>query len=379
MSQRIHVATRKGLFTVDRSQTGWTITHVAFLGQNANMVRYDARDAHLYVALDHGHFGVKLHRSSNEGETWEECGVPVYPEFTDEDRRRQEEAGEVGARRDFSSLKEIWELTPGGADQPGVMWAGTIPGGLFRSADRGANWELIESLWNRDDRWNWFGGGKDHPGIHSVAVRPTDSRHLTVGISCGGAWVSEDGGETWECRATGMRAEYMPPEQAGEPNVQDPHRLVQCPADPDALWVQHHNGIFRSTDGGRQWHEIDNPSPSGFGFAVVVHPENPDEAWFVPGVKDECRVPVDGKLVVSHTTDGGQSFELLDRGLPDRHCYDIVLRHALDIDRSGENLVMGSSTGGLWVSENGGADWQCVSSNLPPIYCARFAHASEAA
>ncbi|GAB5439894.1 MAG: exo-alpha-sialidase [Fuerstiella sp.] len=373
MSDQIYLATRKGLFTLERSSTGWSVAKGDFVGQTCNMLVHDRRDQTLYVAFDHGHFGVKLQKSTDGGNSWKECGVPVYPEFTEEDRKKQAEAGEVGARRDFSSLKEIWELTPGGEDQPGVLWAGTIPGGLFKSEDRGESWTLMESLWRRDERWQWFGGGKDHPGIHSVCVHPQNSQHITVGVSCGGAWCSEDGGATWECRADGMRAEYMPPDLAGDPNIQDPHRVVQCRLSPDHLWAQHHNGIFRSTNAGRKWTELQDVQPSAFGFAVVVHPHKPDTAWFVPGVKDECRVPVDGRFVVTRTQDGGESIEQLTTGLPQEHCYDIVFRHALDIDDSGDCLVMGSSTGNVWTSEDGGDSWQQVSNHLPPVYCARFA------
>ncbi|MCA9093025.1 MAG: exo-alpha-sialidase, partial [Planctomycetaceae bacterium] len=268
----------------------------------------------------------------------------------------------------------IWELVPGGADEPGTLWAGTIPGGLFRTKDRGQTWEMIKSLWDRDDRWHWFGGGKDSPGIHSVAVHPQNSKQLTIAISCGGVWVTKDAGETWEHRTHGMRAAYMPPEQAFEPNAQDPHRLVHCPADPNALWVQHHNGIFGSTDGGMNWKEFTDVQPSVFGFAVVVHPHDPKTAWFVPGVKDECRIPVDGKLTVTRTRDGGASFESLRNGLPQTHCYDVIFRHGLDVDESGNRLAMGSSTGSLWISENGGDDWACLNSHLPQIYSVRFSH-----
>ena len=148
--------------------------------------------------------------------------------------------------------------------------------------------------------------------------------------------------------------------------------MVQCAAAPDHLWVQHHNGIFRSTDCGRNWEEIEEAGPSVFGFAVVVHPEQPDTAWFVPGVKDECRVPVDGRMVVTRTRDGGKSFETLSRGLPETPAYDLVYRHALDIDTSGDVLAFGSTTGNLWVSEDQGDSWQCLSNNLPPIYVVRF-------
>ena len=136
--------------------------------------------------------------------------------------------------------------------------------------------------------------------------------------------------------------------------------------------MQHHNGVFRSTDNAESWQEVANVQPSVFGFGVAVHPRDPLTAWFVPAVKDECRVPVDARLVVARTRDGGQTFEVLRNGLPQEHCYDLVFRHALDIDASGERLAIGSTTGGLWVTEDGGDLWTCVSTHLPPVYAVRF-------
>src|SRR5437762_1724541 len=98
-----------------------------------------------------------------------------------------------------------------------------------------------------------FGGGAELPGLQSLCVDPRDARHVTVAGSCGGVWLTRDGGTSWECRAQGMRAAYMPAERQYDPHVQDPHHLVQCRAEPDALWVQHHNGVFRSTDGAASW------------------------------------------------------------------------------------------------------------------------------
>ena len=136
--------------------------------------------------------------------------------------------------------------------------------------------------------------------------------------------------------------------------------------------MQHHNGVFRSTDGSMSWREIENVPPSAFGFAVAVHPEEHDTAWFVPGVSDEHRIPVDGKVVVSRTRDGGESFNVLTKGLPQEHAYDLTFRHALDIDESGDRLAFGSTTGSLWVTEDGGDSWETVSTHLPPVYCVRF-------
>lgn len=147
--------------------------------------------------------------------------------------------------------------------------------------------------------------------------------------------------------------------------------MVQCAGAPDRLWVQHHCGIYISRDASESWQDV-KAQPSSFGFGVVVHPREPDTAWFVPGIKDEKRIPVDGKLVVTRTRDGGKSFDVLRKGLPQSHAYDLVLRHALAIDRSGDRLAFGSTTGGVWVSEDQGDSWANVSHSLPPVYAVRF-------
>ncbi|WP_428421748.1 WD40/YVTN/BNR-like repeat-containing protein [Methylibium sp.] len=362
MSNRLWIATRKGLLGWHRDTAGWVPDTAAhFLGDPVSQVLHDARDGALYAALNLGHFGCKLRRSDDGGANWHELPAPAYP-------KKPEDSDDPTPW----DLKLIWSLAAGGADQPGVLWAGTLPGGLFRSADRGASWALVESLWQRPERREWFGGGYDHPGIHSILVDPRDSRRLLLGISCGGVWRSEDGGASWALSAQGMRAAFMPPERAYEQNIQDPHRVVQCAAAPDTLWAQHHNGIFVSHDGARSWQELERAGPSVFGFAVAVHPREPGMAWFVPAVKDECRVPVDGRLVVTRTRDGGMCFETLARGLPPAPAYDLVYRHALVVDASGERLAMASTSGNLWLSENGGEDWRCLSTHLPPVSALAF-------
>lgn len=358
MAARLNVATRKGLFTFEKHEMGeWSPAATAFLGEPVTISLTDPRNGDRYAALNLGHFGVKLHRAAAGG-GWEEIAAPKFP--------KSENEGEG------VSLEQVWALAPAGADRPGTLWAGTIPGGLFKSEDRGESWRLIESLWERPERAQWFGGGYDHPGIHSICVDPRDSNRVLVAVSCGGVWETRDDGASWQLLGEGLRAAYMPPDRAFDPTVQDPHYLVCCPAKPDMAWIQHHNGIFRSTDGGRCWREITDVKPSAFGFAVAVHPRDPNTAWFVPAVKDECRVPVDGKLVVTRTRDGGNSFDILDCGLPGKNAYDIVLRHALAVDGSGDVLAFGSTTGNLWISENQGDSWSCLSTNLPPINAVRF-------
>jgi hypothetical protein len=354
MTDRLHVASRKGLFCFERRHGRWQAGPPAFLGEPVTAVLTDPRDGAIYAALRLGHFGVKLHRSEDGGTTWAELAPPAFPS-------QPETSGEP------PTVDMVWTLEAGGPGEPGVLWAGALPAGLFRSTDRGETWSLVESLWNVPERAEWFGGGYDHAGIHSIHVDPRDATALTVGISCGGVWKSADSGAGWTLAGTGLRADYMPPAKADDRAIQDPHRLAHCPADPDTVWCQHHNGIFLSRDGGVNFETIAPVAPSAFGFAVAAHPHDRDTAWFVPAVKDECRVPVDGRFVVTRTTDGGRSFETLSAGLPDGQSFDLVYRHALDVDDAGRTLAMGSTTGNLWISANGGETWRQISANLPPI------------
>ena len=333
------------------------------------MLLPDTRDGSLYAALNHGHFGNKFHRSDDGGATWAQVATPAYPPRPE---GRPAGVNAMGSPEPAWTLSLVWSLEAAGPDRPGAPLVRHRPGGPVPLRRPRRSHGARPPALGRPGPLQWFGGGMDVPGIHSVCVDPRDSRHVAVGVSCGGVWATRDGGDTWACRADGMRAEYMPPPLQNSPNAQDPHRVVQSPSDPDVFWAQHHNGIFRTTDGAASWHEITAAALSAFGFAVAVHPRDPDTAWFAPGTSDQHRIPVDGKVVVSRTRDGGRTFDVLRDGLPQRHAYDLTLRHALDVDDTGDVLAFGSTTGSLWVSEDAGDHWSCVSTHLPPVYCVRF-------
>jgi len=363
MSDRMLVATRKGLFTLaktnnksnNKANGSWSVARNDFPGIPVTASLRDARDGALYAVLKHGHFGSKLHRSDDDGASWQELAAPAFPADAD----------------GSPALFQVWTIEAGGADQPGRLWAGALPAGLFRSDDRGEHWELVRALWNVPERAKWFGGGYDDAGIHSISPDPRDSRGVCVAISCGGVWDTRDDGGSWSLRGDGLVATYMPPELAGVKETQDPHRVARCAAAPDTMWMQHHCGIFRSTDAGATWTQMKLPGDD-FGFAVAAHPKDPLTAWFVPAIKDEMRLPRDGALAVTRTRDGGRTFETLRAGLPQRDAYDLIYRHGLDVDREGRRLAMGSTTGALWVSENAGDSWSLVNAHLPPIYAVRW-------
>ena len=362
---RMLVSTRKGLFVVEGTGAGAQVVAEHFVGDTVVLSLTDRRDGTWYAVLDHGHFGVKMHRSRDEGATWQEIGVPEYPtrpaDATDRDM--------WGNARKWA-LITAWSLEAA-LDCDGALWCGTIPGGLFRSDDRGESWHIVESLWNHESRPRWHGGGLDHPGIHSICVDPRDPRCVVVAVSIGGVWRSRDAGATWTPHTDGMAAGYVPPKHAHRPDVQDPHCVVQSPSHPEVFWCQHHMGIWRSDDDLASWKEV-HAKPSSFGFPVAVHPTDPDMAWFVPADSDQKRSPIGGSVVVTRTRDGGKTFDVLTDGLPQRYAYDLVYRHALDVADDGNSLAFGSTTGNLWVTDNQGDQWHTVSNYLPPVYAVRY-------
>ncbi len=358
MSQdRAWIATKKGLFELRLHGGLWGIARVSFLGEPVTMLLPPADgDVRMLASLTTGHYGTKVHASDDAGQSWHEVATPTYPTQPE------------GAQGPPWKLVQLWALELA----HGTVWAGTLPGGLFRSTDFGRSWQLVESLWQRPERLEWMGGGYDVPGIHSICPHPTHAGELLVGISCGGAWATADDGATWALAAHGMRANFMPPEMADNPNIQDAHRIVRCPGAAERFWCQHHGGIWRSTNNAASWQEVEGVPLSSFGFAVAVHPQDADTAWFAPGEADQRRVPVHAAMAVNRTRDGGRSFESFRSGLPQQHAYDLIYRHGLAVADDGLHLLMGSTTGGLWASADAGEHWLAVSQNLPPIFALRF-------
>ena len=222
MADRVHVATRKGLFELARGRGVWEVGDVQFLGDPVSAVLAGA-DGAVYAALDLGHFGAKLWRRDSAG-TWQELAAPVFPP----------KPAEAGDDPHPWSLGKIWVLEDGGV--AGRLWAGTMPGGLFRSDDGGRSWSLNEPLWHMPERRRWSGvAGGEQPGIASVLIDPRDPADIRIGVSTAGVWASTDGGGSWHNINRGMYAEYMPPELREEPIAQDVHRLAQCCAHPEIV------------------------------------------------------------------------------------------------------------------------------------------------
>ncbi|MGE0633874.1 MAG: WD40/YVTN/BNR-like repeat-containing protein [Pseudobdellovibrionaceae bacterium] len=344
------LATRKGLIVMKPVASGWDVEKAHFDGVKVTYVVADSKKAGwVWAGLNHGHWGPKLHVSKNKGKTFEEVATPTFPESGKD------------------KLREIWAVT---RDSKGRIYVGTDPAALFYSDDDGKSWTLLPGFYNIDTRDRWVSGGTEGACAHSILINPEDDNNMIVGISVGGVLETKDRGKTWKYITKGMKAYFMP--NPDEEVTQDPHLVERAPSNPNVLWQQNHCGIYKSENGGQDWKELNKAKgvKSAFGWAVAIDEKNADIAYTIPALSDETRVPVQKKLIVQKTTNGGKSWKVISKGLPQKHCYDIVLRHALS--KNNKNLIFGSSTGHVYFSKNEGESWKQLKHQFAPIYAVKF-------
>jgi photosystem II stability/assembly factor-like uncharacterized protein len=349
MGLAILVGTRKGLFVLegDEERRTWTIKEPTLEGWDVFHAIVDPRDGTLYACTNSFVYGPTVHRSSDQGATWEHAEQLGLPEGGD------------------LTLEKTWHVEPGRESEPGTLWLGGAPGVLFRSSDGGMSWDVVESLLEHPTRERWQPGAGGMC-THSIQLDP-ESDTMYVGISAAGVFRSEDGGETWTPANKGTAADFMPDDKFPEVG-QCVHKLLLHPGQPGRLWQQNHCGVYRSDDRGENWDRLEgNGLPSGFGFPLALDPQNPDVAYVIPEEGAENRVTCNGELGVYRTDDGGKSWAKTSNGLPER-AWIAILREGASYDRlDPAGVYFGTQSGSVFVSANEGEEWVEVASQLPPI------------
>ena len=356
------VGTKKGMWLgrsdESRREWEWEGPHFPMQGVYSTMVDKRGGSTRLLAGSASSWFGPQVYRSDDLGQTWEETpnGALRFPEDT-------------GA-----TLASVWQLQPGSAaGDDAVVWAGTEPGAVFRSTDRGETFELVRGLWDHPQRAEW-GEGYGGQAFHTLLPHPTDPDRVLAAISTGGVYVTEDGGETWAASNTGVKAEFMPGERHYPEFGQCVHKVARDSADPERLYLQNHGGVYRSDDGGATWNDIAPGLPTEFGFAMVAHPHRGDTAYSFPISDAGARWPVDAKARVARTTDAGRSWELLgEGGLPDEY-YAAVMRDAMCADdHEVAGLYVGGRNGSVFCSPDEGETWAEIHRDLPDVLVVRAA------
>ncbi len=353
------VGTMKGAFIIssDGSRKRWKVDGPHFPGESVYAVAYDERGgrSRTLVGTRSFHWGSTIRLSDDFGKTW------TGPER--QSVRFPEASG--------LSLVQVWQITPGLIDEPDVLWCGVEPAALFRSGDAGESWEAVDGLLSHPHRPQWMPGGGGL-ALHTIVIDPRDRRRMAIAISSGGFYRTDDGGQSWRPRNIGVRAVFLPNKQ---PEFgQCVHKVVHHAARPERLFLQNHWGLYRSDDWGDSWQDVANGVPSDFGFAMEMHPHDPETVYIVPLQSDAFRVVAEAKLRVFRTEDAGRSWKPLTRGLPQVNAFESVLRDGLTADTlDPAGLYFGTRSGKLFASSDQGESWKEIADALPPICCVKAA------
>jgi photosystem II stability/assembly factor-like uncharacterized protein len=352
------IGTSKGLFRAeaDAGRRVWQLEGPQLAGYEVYHAITDPREpGAAYAGVRHEVWGVHIHRSLDGGHTWEL--LPAAPHYG----RDSSAAAATGP----AGLAAIWHLAPGHASEPGTLYAGIEPAGLFVSRDRGAGWEPVPALNEHPTRRNWQ-PAKGGLALHSIHVDPRDRRRIYVAVSAGGVYRSDDAGLSWKPVNRGVRADYLPETRPESGHCV--HRMVLHPKRPDRLYQQSHSGTYRSDDRGESWSEITAGLPSDFGYAVTADPRDPDTVYTIPEESSHVRMTVGGAITVYRSRDAGATWAPLTRGLPRRNAHVTILREAIASDGLDPcGVYFGTSSGHLFASRDGGDAWEIIAGFLPRI------------
>ena len=382
---RVLVGTRKGAFilTSDAKRQQWDISGPFFTGWEIYHLKGSPVDPNrLYASQSSSWFGQIIQRSDDGGKTWHQPGTPPgEPTTTPEGMPKGEsnkfvydtsaETGKPLTTHQWYDgtphpweFKRVWHLEPSLTD-PDTVYAGVEDAALFRSTDGGKSWQELSGLRGHGSGPHWQPGAGGMC-LHTILLDPSNSKRIFTAISAAGAFRTDDGGKTWQPINRGLHSLYIPNPTAEVGHCV--HRIALHRLRPGVLFMQKHWDVMRSDNAGDSWQEISGNLPTDFGFVIDVHAHEPDTVYVVPIKSDSEHFPADGKLRVYRSRTGGNEWEALTKGLPQKDCYVNVLRDAMAIDSLDKCGVYFGTTGGqVYASADAGDSWAPIVRDLPAV------------
>ncbi len=358
---RVLIGTRKGAFLAssDGSRKGWKVEGPHFAGWEVYHLKGSPADPNrLYASQSSGWFGQVMQRSNDGGKTWEAVGNQFAYE------------GEVGTHAWYDGsphpyeFKRVWHLEPS-LNDPDTVFAGVEDAAIFKTTDGGKTWGELPSLRTQKSSPGWAPGAGGLC-LHTILIDPSNHDTMYGAISAAGVFKTDDAGKSWRPTNRGLRSNTMPDQDAEVGHCV--HRLAMHPSRPNVLFMQKHWDVMRTDDGGESWHEISGDLPTDFGFVIDVNTNEPDTVYVVPITSDSLHFVPDGKLRVYRSKTGGNEWEALTKGLPQKNVYVNVLRDAMAVDALDPcGVYFGTSGGQVYASANAGDSWDPIVRDLPPV------------
>ncbi len=381
---RVLVGTKKGAFilTSDAQRRRWDVQGPLFAGWEVYHLKGSpVNPDRIYASQSSGWFGQIIQRSSDGGKTWEQPGTPPdEPKTTPEGMPKGESnkfvydtspTGRPLTTHQFYDgtqhpweFKRVWHLEPSLTD-PETVYAGVEDAAIFRTTDGAKTWHELAGLRGHESGPKWMPGAGGM-GLHTILQDPVNKGRMYIAISAAGVFRTDDGGTTWRPINRGLKSDFMPDPTAEVGHCV--HRIAMHPSRPNTLFMQKHWDIMRSDDAGESWREVSGNLPTDFGFPIAVHAHEPETIYVVPITSDSLHYPPEGKLRVYRSRTGGNQWEALTNGLPQKDCYVNVLRAAMCVDTLSPGGVYFGTTGGqVYASADGGDSWTAAVRDLPAV------------
>ncbi|HVS49724.1 MAG TPA: exo-alpha-sialidase [Candidatus Dormibacteraeota bacterium] len=358
---RLLVGTHKGAFvlTSDERRQQWKVDGPHFAGWDVYHVKGSPADPdRLYAAQSRGWFGQVVQRSDDGGSTWEPIGNQFQYEGATNTHKWYDNTDHP-----YEFLR-VWHLEPSLTD-PDTVYAGVEDAALFRTTDAGKSWEELSGLRTHPSASTWAPGAGGLC-LHTIILDKDNPNRIVTAISSAGAFRSDDAGKTWRTITKGLRSQYIPDPDAEVGHCV--HHIAMHPSRPNVLYMQKHWDVMRSDNSGDNWHEVSGNLPTDFGFVIDVHAHEPETIYVVPITSDSDHFVMDGKLRVYRSRTGGNQWEALTKGLPQKDCYVNVLRDAMTVDSLDSCGVYFGTTGGqVYASADAGDSWKAIVQDLPAV------------
>ena len=376
---RVLVGTKKGAFilTSDGKRAKWKVSGPHFAGWEIYHLKGSPADPNrIYASQSSGWFGQIIQRSDDGGKTWNTPGSS--PEelkgpggFPKGESNKFVYEGNAGTHKWYDGtqhpweFKRVWHLEPSLTD-PDTAYAGVEDAAIFKTTDGGKTWKELSGLRKaKGDLWQPGAGGM---AVHTILLDKKNPKRIFVAISAAGAFRTDDGGKTWKPINRGLKSQFELPDPDAEVG-HCVHRIAMHPSRPDVLFMQKHWDVLRTNDAGGQWTEVSGNLPSDFGFPIDVHAHEPETIYVVPITSDAFHYPPDGKLRVYRSKTGGNEWEALTKGLPQKDCYVNVLRDSMAVDSLEPcGIYFGTTGGQVYGSADSGDTWNPIVRDLPPVY-----------
>ena len=381
---RVLAGTRKGAFilTADGKRQNWEVSGPHFAGWEMYHLKGSPADPNrIYASQTSGWFGQIIQRSDDGGKTWHQPGTPpgepaapAGPPKGDSNKFAYDASPETGkpltthqwydGTQHPWEFKRVWHLEPSLTD-PNTVYAGVEDAAIFRSTDGGENWKELPGLRGHGTgpKWQPGAGGMC---LHTIILDPSNPQRMWIAISAAGAFRTDDGGKTWKPINRGLRSQYIPDQDAEVGHCV--HHVAMHPSRPGVLFMQKHWDVTRSDNAGDEWKEVSGNLPTDFGFAIDVHAHEPETIYVVPIKSDSEHFVHEGKLRVYRSRTGGNEWEALTKGLPQKDCYVNVLRDAMAVDSLDKcGIYFGTTGGQVYASADAGDSWNPIVRDLPAV------------